>query len=130
MTLILDSSVLFELEKENRQLLEKLENLSKSHKGALHVSFMSLVEFLLGYEALSFEKKAKAKEFIWSFSVIHTTNSTASLLSALKYKYTKLGKQKSITDLFIASHALEHDLTLVTMDKDFADMPEIKKVIL
>lgn len=130
MTLLLDSSILFELEKDNKKVIDALEQITKQHKGRLYISFISTVEFLLGYEALSFDKKTKAKEFIWRFDTLQTTNATAILLSALKYKYDRLGKQKSLADLFIASQAVEHDLTLVTRDKDFSDITEVKKVVI
>ena len=130
MTLLLDSSILIALEKEDAKLVGKLEQLSREHNSPLHISFMSLVEFLVGYEGLSMEKKVKSKEFIWKFPVLHTTNATALLLSKLKYDYAKKGRPKSMTDLFIASQALEHDMTLVTRDNDFSDMTEIKKVMI
>jgi predicted nucleic acid-binding protein len=130
MTLLLDSSVLFQIEKGNSQLLERLEACGKQHPGRPCISFITLVEYLVGYENMSMEKKVRAQEFLWQFSVLHTTNATAWLLSSLKYKYAKKGKQKSITDLFIASQALEHSMLLITLDKDFSDIDEIKKVVL
>lgn len=130
MSLILDSSIIFQMEKGDKKIIELVESLSEKYSELPRISFMSLVEFLVGYEGHNLEKKVRAKEFIWKFPVLHTTNTTAFLLSSLKYKYTRLGKQKSITDLFIASQALEQDLTLATMDKDFADMSELKKIIL
>ena len=130
MTLLLDSSVLFELENGDAKLSHSLEQISKQHKKRPCISFISLVEFLYGYEGLAIEKKVKSKEFIWKFPVLQTTNATAVLLSALKYKYDRLGKQISMPDLFIASQALEHDLVLVTKDKDFSDIGEIKKIII
>lgn len=126
MTLLLDTSILIELEKENRDILSSIERLSKKHERPF-ISFMSLVEFLTGYGMLSLEKKVKAKKFIWQFPILHTTNSTAAILSSLKYKYKS---QKSMTDLFIASHAIEHNLTLITRDKDFTDINELKKVVI
>jgi len=128
-TLLLDSSVLFELEKDNKSIVNKLKEMFAAHPARACISFMSSVEFLYGIEEKSDEKKAEAKEFLWEFCVLHTTNETAMWLAYLKHKYDRLGKPKSITDLFIASQALEHKLTLVTRDKDFEDISELKKVI-
>ncbi len=130
MTLLLDSSVLFQIEKGDMKLLERVEALGKQHPGRPSISFMTLVEYLVGCESAPMEKKAQAQEFLWKFAVLHTTNATAWLLSSLKYRYTKKGKQKSITDLFIASQAVENNMLLVTLDKDFADIDEVKKVVL
>ncbi len=130
MTLLLDSSVLFQLERGDIKVIEVVERMNKQQPGRTCVSFMTLVEFLTGCEGYNYEKKAKAKEFIWKFTVLQTTSATAFLLSSMKYKYDRLGKQKSMTDLFIASQAVEHDLTLVTLDKDFEDIAEVKKVVI
>jgi len=127
MTLLLDTSILIELERENRDILSSIERLSGKRDERPFISFTSLVEFLTGYEMLSLEKKVKAKKFIWQFPVLHTTNSTAAILSSLKHKYKS---QKSMTDLFIASHAIEHNLTLITRDKDFTGINELKKVVI
>lgn len=129
MTLLLDSSVLFELEKDNKAILNKLEKISAAHPARACISFMTCAEFLYGIEEKGDDKKAEAKQFLWKFCLLHTTNETAMWLAYLKHKYDKLGKPKSITDLFIASQALEHKLTLVTKDKDFEDISEIKKII-
>ncbi|VVB81753.1 tRNA(fMet)-specific endonuclease VapC [uncultured archaeon] len=129
MTLLLDSSVLFELEKDNKTIVNRLKEMSAGHPARACISFMSSVEFLYGIEEKSDEEKAEAKEFLWKFCVLHTTNETAAWLAYLKHKYDKLGKPKSISGLFIASQALEHKLTLVTKDRDFEDISEIKKII-
>jgi predicted nucleic acid-binding protein len=70
-----------------------------------------------------------AFDLLSEFPVLHTTDDTAELLASLKYEYQKLGRKKSFTDMLIATQALEHKLTLVTLDKDFTDITEIKKII-
>jgi len=128
MTLLLDTSILVALEREDSFVKKKIGELSESKPP--FISFISLFEFLYGLESLPLEKKANLKKFLWKFSVLHTTNETAMWLSYLKYCYVKQGKQKSLSDLFIASQALEHKLTLVTRDKDFEDISEIKKIMI
>lgn len=130
MTLFLDTSVLVSLERGDEKLKQRLAGLLKEHPEDPCISFMAYMEFLYGLEEKSMERKTMARKFLWDFDVIHTTNATAVLLSALKCKYDRLGKQKSITDLFIASQALEHDLTLITRDNDFKDMAEIRTVVI
>lgn len=127
MTLLLDTSVLVALE---RGETEKLRELSLEHPAPPFISLMAHVEFLVGIEKFSAAKKAKLKKFLRQFPVLHTSNETALLLSKLKYDYDRKGKKKSLTDLFIASQAIEHGLTLVTKDKDFEDIAELRKVLL
>jgi len=91
---------------------------------------MTYVEFLYGIEDQSYEKRARAIGFLMNFRVLHTTNETALLLSALKHRYDRKGKMKSLTDIFIASQAVENKLMLVSKDQDFADMDELNKTIL
>ena len=129
MTLLLDTSILIALERGNNEVQSRLDVLQGAHPQSPRISFMTHVEFLYGIEALPLEKKAKAREFLLNFDVLHATNATAVLLSGLKHKYDRLGKQKSLTDLFIASQALEHNLTLITQDKDFNDLEEVQKII-
>jgi len=130
MSLILDTSILIGIEKENTTILEKLSKLKSTHQGPIYISFITLFEFYYGLEKMSSENKLKYIEFIMNFTTINTTDETAILLSSLKYKYTKKGKQKSMSDLIIASQAIEHNLTLITLDKDFEDISELKKEII
>ncbi len=128
MTLLIDTSVLIELEHENEQTLSKLGSISREHPERAAISFITYAEFLTGLEKEPLQRKAEAKKFLWKFRILHTTNETALWLAHLRSNYRK--QQKSLSDLFIASQAIEHKLTLVTLDKDFEDIKEIKKIIL
>jgi len=130
MTLLLDTSVLIALERRNPVVESKIRELAKSHPGPARISCITLFEFMYGAECLPKEEKEDLLKFIWRFSVLQTTNATMWLMSHLAYAYKKKGNSKSITDVFIASHAAEHDLTVVTLDKDFSDISEIKKIVI
>lgn len=127
MTLLLDTSVLIDLESGEPSVVEKITRLSQQHSAPAHISFMTYVEFLVGFENASDERKAQGRAFVWKFPLLNTTTETALWLVHLKNKY---GGKKSLADLFIASQALEHKLTLVSSDTDFEDISEIKKIIL
>lgn len=90
MTLLIDSSVLFDLERDDKVILKRVKEISKAHPGQAFISFMTYTEFLYGIEGKPDEKKAKAKEFVWKFSIINTTNETALWLAYLKHKYDRL----------------------------------------
>lgn len=125
MTLLLDTSILIDLERGDKKTQERLHELSKIHPHPAMLSFMTYVEFLVGIEGLPLTKKASLKEFLMEFPVLHTTNQTAIILSTIKHKCNKQGLQKSLTDLFIASQAIENKLTLATKDRDFKGIPSL-----
>lgn len=122
--------MLIALERRDPLVEAKFKELIRAHQGPAYISFITLFEFMYGAEKLPKEEKEKLLKFIWRFSALHTTNATAWLMSHLAYSYKKKGNQKSVTDLFIASHAAEHNMLVVTRDKDFADISEIKKIII
>ena len=125
MTLVFDSSIIIEIERGNKDIIEKLKELRKIHPAPPKISFMSYFEFLYGLRKKSPKNKIKSEEFLKLFDTIQTDNSTASFLVRLKDKY-----ELSLTDLFIASQVMENDYILVTKDKDFERIEEIEKVIL
>ena len=124
MTLVFDSSIIIEIERRNRDIIEKLKELRKLHPAPPKISFVSYFEFLYGLRKKSPKNKIKSEEFLQLFETIQTTLSTASFLVRLKEKY-----ELSLTDLFIASQVMEHDYVLVTKDNDFERIEEIEKVI-
>jgi len=130
MTYLIDSSALFELERGNKKTQEEAGKIFSTSATPAFISFMTLAEFLVGTESRSLENKAKLKAFLLQFDTLHTTNETALILSKLKHDCDKKGLKKSLTDLFIAAQAIEHNLTLITKDSDFRNITELKKIIL
>ncbi len=124
MTLVFDTSIIIELERGNKEVIEKLEELKRVHPAPPKISFMSYFEFLYGLRKKSPKNKIKSEELLQLFETIQTTNSTASFLLTLKDKY-----ELSLTDLFIASQVMENDYVLITKDRNFERIEEIKKVI-
>ena len=68
--------------------------------------------------------------FINKFIVLQTTRATSMILSSLKNKYDSLGVGISLSDLIITALCIENGMTLVTRDRDFEKIAELKKVIL
>jgi predicted nucleic acid-binding protein len=130
MTLLLDTSILFALERRDETIIKKLKELSLTQQASPCVSFVTQVEFLAGIPGLSEKRFTYALELLQEFPVLHTTDDTAEIMAELAYSYRKAGKQKQFADLLIAAHALENKLTVISRDKDFADISEIKKIIL
>ena len=127
MTLVLDASVLIDIERSNKETLLKLEELRKVHPGMLHISFPVYVEILRGIESSSRSKTAKM-EFLESIPVLSVTKETAKIIVKLLLKYKN--KPIAIFDLFTAAQAIEGNFTVVTKDKDFEQIEELDKVVL
>ena len=130
MTLTFDTSILVDIEKGNEEVIRKIEELSKIYKTRAQIPFIPYYEFLRGLKIGKPKRYKELLEFINSFNVIKITKKTADILSDLKIKYDRLGIPLGLADLLIASQALENQLILVTKDKDFEKITEIKKIIL
>ncbi len=125
MNLILDTSILIEIERKNKIVIDRLNELKSLYPAPPRISFVSYFEYLYGLRAKSAKNKEKLKSFAELFNVIHTTNNTANFLVLLKEKY-----ELPLADLLIAAQAIETNGLLVTKDKDFENIKEIEKIII
>ena len=130
MLLIFDTSVLIALEREDKNILRKLSELHKQFQGPPQTTFISYYEFLLGIKKRSFKNQSKAIEFLHTFNCLPSTQKTAEILADLRYKYDAKGISINLADLIIASHAKEHNMILITRDKIFNEVEEIRKITL
>ncbi len=124
MTLVFDTSIIIEIERGNKDIIFKLDELRKIYPGPPKIGFISYFEFLYGLRNKQIENKIKSQKFLELFEIIHTTNITAHYLAQLKEKY-----ELSLTDLFIAAQIIETNSVLITKDKDFERITEINKII-
>lgn len=125
MNIILDTSILIELERGNKEVISGVDELRKLYPAPAKISFINYFEFLYGLKDKSIKNKEKSKSFVELFEVIQTTKKTANNLVNLKQKY-----ELPLADLLIASQTLETNGLLVTKDKDFERIDEIDKVII
>ncbi len=125
MNLILDTSIIIDIERGNKELILELDKLKAIYPAPPRISFISYFEFLYGLKRKAIKNKEKSREFLELFDVIQTTNTTAEHLVLLKDKY-----KLPLSDLLIASQAIETNGILITKDKDFENIEEIRKVIL
>ena len=130
MSLALDTSILISIEKGDQEIIRKLNELSKKYLLPPQLPFTSYFEFLVGLKIRKPKKYEEILNFFRKFNVLQTTNRTADILSNLKIKYDKLGIILSLADLLSASQVIENQLILITRDKDFEKIEELKKIIL
>ncbi len=130
MTIVFDTSILIRLEKKDKIIKDRISEITRIDSVPAVITFMSYFEFYHGLQAKSPKNKESALIFLNNFQCIRITKETAHILSGLKHAYDKKGKTFSLADLLIASQAVENNLTLVTTDKQFQEIDELKKIIL
>ena len=130
MTLVLDTSVLIDLENKEKNTLEKLSKAVEMDQTPASITFIIYFEFYDGLRVKSQKNREKLIDFINKFNCLQTTKKTAQILSDLKNKYEKVGKALPLADMLIASQVIENNMTLITSNKHFDVIEELKKVIL
>ncbi|MBI2629745.1 type II toxin-antitoxin system VapC family toxin [Candidatus Pacearchaeota archaeon] len=130
MSLVFDTSILISIERGEQQTINKLRELSKSYPSPPQLTFVSFFEYLTGLKIRKSKSFDDNLKFLKNFNVLHTTPSTAEILSDLKVEYDKKGMTLPLADLLSASIVIENNFILVTKDKDFDKIGELKKIIL
>lgn len=130
MTLLLDTSVLIEIERENKDIIKEIDMLRKLHPSASIISFITYFEMMEGIMRRNPKNKEKEINFLNNFTCSGASKKTALILAELKTKYDKLCISLPLADIMIASLAKENDLFLVTRDNHFSKIDDIKKVVI
>jgi|SRR3989344_5573100 len=130
MILVLDTSIVVDMGRNNKETLNKIYKIIKLHSDPAKITFITYYEFLNGLKKKNIKNKDKALEFINNFEILRITKKTAEILSELKIKYDRLGINFSLADLLIASQVIENQMLLLTKDSDFEKIEELKKFIL
>jgi predicted nucleic acid-binding protein len=84
-------------------------------------------EFLFGQahakvSAIAFQE---AREFLDSFEILQAGADTAAIYGRLRAQLSASGVQLPDPDFWIAAHALENRLPLLTTDRDFRHIPDL-----
>ena len=130
MSLVFDTSILIAIERNDKEILEKLKELRIIYSSSPKITFVTYFEYLVGLKIRKNKGYYNNLLFLKKFNVLQTTNSTSEILSDLKIKYDKKGQVISLADLLMASIVIDNGLILITKDKDFEIIDELKKIIL
>jgi len=130
MTLLLDTSILIAIERQDKGVLEKIAQLKNEHKNIPAVSLITYTEMLVGLNKKEIKNINKSRDLVDSLTFLQASKKTSIILADLKYRYDKKGAMVSFSDLFIAAQAKEHNLTLLTKDNDFARIDDIDKIVI
>ncbi|MBS3137878.1 PIN domain-containing protein [Candidatus Woesearchaeota archaeon] len=130
MSLVFDTSILIELDKKNKSIESELKEYIKSYPTPAQIVFISYFEFYYGLHERNLANKMNSLSFINKFSIITITKNTAHILADIKRTLQKKGLVIPLADLLIAAQVMEHNLILVTKDKDFGKIENLKKIII
>jgi predicted nucleic acid-binding protein len=128
--IVLDTSILVSIECKEEKVIKKILEISERYGRIFYITFMNLFEFLLGLKIRGIKKRKEAISFLERFSVLNSTEATSKIMAELKFKYDKKGEVISLADLIIASIVIEKGMILVTSDKDFEKIEELRKIII
>ena len=130
MALVLDTSVLVDIERKREETIKKLDEISKSHFLPPRITFISYFEFYEGIIEKNIKNKNILMVFINKFMCLRASSRTAEILANLKHKYEKKGITFGLADIIIAAQVIENNATLVTKDNIFEKIEELNKIIL
>ena len=129
MALVLDTSILVDIERKTRETVKRLEEISKNHFLPPRITFISYFEFYEGIIEKNIKNKSVLMVFINKFMCLRASSRTAEILANLKHKYGKKGITFGLADLIIAAQVIENNATLVTKDNVFEKIEEMDKII-
>lgn len=96
----------------------------------VRVPLMVLAELKAGFYGGN--RQAQNEEFVRLFlakstvSVIYPGRETADQYARLYLQLKRIGQPIPVNDMWIAAMAIEHDLTLITRDKHFDCIPQLR----
>ena len=130
MTLLLDTSVMIDLSLNNKITIAEFALLREQYQGMPAISFITYAEFYEGLLHKNDINKKKFLAFAQLFPLLLPTKRTAAMLAELKVLYEDQGKKISMADLFIATQAIENRCVLVTKDRRFSQIKELRLALL
>ena len=128
--IVIDTSILISLEHKDEKIIKKLGEIFEEHGKGFCITFINLFEFLFGLKVKKIRREKEALSFLKKFPVLNSTEFTSKIMAELKYKYDRKGIVLPLADLIIASIAIENNALLITSDKDFEKIDELKKIII
>ena len=130
MTLVLDTSIVIELERGNQETIKEIKKVLKEYASPPSITFITYFEFLQGIIKRSPKNKEEAIVFLQKFAYINITKKTAEILAELKIKYENKGITLPLADFLIIAQVREGNHLLITKDTHFKGIEEINKIIL
>lgn len=120
---LLDTNIVIEVFDGNKDIADKINKLSE-----FYISSIVLGELYIGINRVTNKAKhlKKLHDFLQLCTVLNVDSTTAIHYGEIIAALYKKGKPLPINDVWIAAISLQHDLTLVTRDKHFNEINNLK----
>ncbi|MBI4450693.1 type II toxin-antitoxin system VapC family toxin [Candidatus Woesearchaeota archaeon] len=125
MTLVFDTNILIDIERGDTATLRSVAELSQCGQPPA-ITAPTYAEYYYGLLKKPLASRLRAIRGLDVYTVLNTTKESARLIAELKQALEKAGTALSVFDLFIAAIALDQGATLVTRDKAFTNVPQLK----
>jgi tRNA(fMet)-specific endonuclease VapC len=113
---LLDTNIVIEVFNGNTSIADRIDNYSD-----VYISTIALGELLVGMNRVTNKSKhtKKLTNFLKDCTVLYIDSTTADNYGIIFAKLYKKGKPIPTNDIWIAASAMQHDLTVITLDKHF-----------
>ena len=129
MEVALDTNLLIEIEKNNKEVLDKIRHLDIMNL-EIFITSPTYSEYYIGLLKLSAEKFNEGIERLDKYKVLNTSKNSSKLLAEIKHHLSKKGIMIPVFDLIIASIALDCKIPLITLDKHFKRVPDLNVILI
>ncbi|MAG16236.1 hypothetical protein CMO88_04195 [Candidatus Woesearchaeota archaeon] len=129
MKLVFDTSILVGIDRNNASVIEALKELVVGNN-VIYTTTLNFSEFYYGYLNKPANFKERALKFLNKYKLLTFTKESAKIHAELSYKQDKQGNKVGEFDLLTAAIAIEKNAVLVTTDKDFEKITELKKKVI
>ncbi len=120
---VLDTSTIIAL-MNDLKISDKIENITK--KQSIAITSITVFEILAGMKK---NEREKTERVLAQTEVLNFDKESAKISAELLKNLTASGKTVEELDLFIAAICLKHKTPLVTLDKDFERIPNLRAII-
>lgn len=126
--LILDTNILIELAKGNKNVKGFIFNLVKESSNSVFITSLNYTEFIYGCLNKGAQKQGQAVNFLEQFTVLNTSKQSSLIAAKIKRELGKKGKLIPIFDILIASITIDQKAALVTFDEHFKHIDDLKVI--
>lgn len=130
MSYALDANILIELRKGSGAVADEIRKRISIEVSDAYITLMTFAEYFFGCLDASREGQEDCLKFLNAFEHLPLTKISAMLYAKLTHHYKKGGINFSPMDMLTASIAIENNMTLITSDKAFERIKELKKIII
>jgi tRNA(fMet)-specific endonuclease VapC len=130
MKYLIDTNVLIEIENNNLEVIQSIDSLRKTNEDNIFISIFTFSEFYYGILRKSPKNKERIVERLNDFDLINTSKQSGIIFCEILSHLKETGKIIPQFDVFIAALAIENDLTLITLDEHFKEIPNLKVIML